>query len=120
MSHRIKQINEQLLMELAMLQREFAPLPEGLITFTSVRTSPDLRYAGIYISVLPEKYTGTALALLRKHNKDFREGLRERLNLKFIPRLVWKVDEKIRYSLEIDEVLKKIREEEEAEAEDQD
>lgn len=85
-------------------------MKEGLITLTSVHTSPDLRYAKIFISVLPENHTGTALALLRKQSKDYTKALKDKLDLKYIPRLNWAVDEKIRYSLEIDEVLRQIKE----------
>jgi ribosome-binding factor A len=113
MSYRVKQINEQLLSELAMLVRENVIMKEGLITLTSAHASPDLRYAKIFISVMPEKFTGTALSLLRKNNVLFRKELTERLSLKFIPKLVWAVDEKIRYSMAIDEVLRQIREEDE-------
>jgi ribosome-binding factor A len=112
MSHRIKQINEQLLSELAALVSELVIMPEGLITLTAVQTSPDLRYARIFISVLPENHSGTALAMLRKLNKEFNKALRNKLSIKNIPKLNWAIDEKIRYTLEIDEVLRKIREEE--------
>ncbi len=112
MSFRIKQVNEQLLSELAQLVRENVIFKEGLITVTRVNTSPNLRQARICISVLPENKTGSALTEIRKHNKSFNKLLKQKLNLKFIPRLIWHMDEKIKYMNEIDEVLLKIKEEE--------
>jgi ribosome-binding factor A len=111
MSHRVKQINEQLLAELAMLVSEHVEFKEGLITLTSVDTSPDLKQAKICISVLPEKLTGSALTEIRKHNSDFNKILKQRLHIKFIPKLRWNIDEKIKYMLEIDDVLRQIEEE---------
>ncbi len=112
MSYRIKQINEQLLSELAQLVAEHVVFKDGLITVTSVKTSPDLRQAKICISVLPEKQTGSALTEIRKYNKDFTKFLKQKLNLKFIPKLIWHMDEKIKYMNEIDEVLLQIKKEE--------
>lgn len=113
MSFRIKQVNEQLLSELAQLVVENIIFREGLITVTRVDTSSNLRQAKVYISVLPENKTGSALTEIRKYNKDFNKILKQKLNLKFIPRLIWHMDEKIKYMNEIDEVLMQIKKEEE-------
>ena len=111
MSFRIKQVNEQLLSELAQLVREQVVFKDGLVTVTRINTSPNLRQAKVYISVLPDNKTGSALAEIRKHNNDFLKYLKTRLSLKYIPKLIWKMDEKIKYMNEIDEVLMKIKEE---------
>jgi ribosome-binding factor A len=108
MSFRVKQINEMLLSELAMLVSENVIFKDGLITLTAVDTSPDLRQAKITISVLPESQTGSALKELRKHNSEFNKILKQRLRLKFVPKFFWNIDEKIMHMLEIDEVLKQI------------
>ena len=115
MSFRIKQINEQLLSELAQLVVENVVFKDGLITVTRVNTSPNLRQTKVCISVLPENKTGSALTEIRKHNKDFNKILKQKLNLKFIPRLIWHMDEKIKYMNEIDEVLMQIEKEKEEE-----
>lgn len=111
MSHRIKQINEQLLGELAMLVTENVIFREGLITLTAVDTSPNLSQSKVYISVLPEGKTGSALTELRKHSTQFNKSLKSRLNLKKIPRLIWQMDEKIKHMNDIDEVLRQIEDE---------
>ncbi len=108
MSFRIKQINEQLLSLLAQLVSEEVIFEKGLITLTAVVASPDLRQAKIYISVLPDSKTGSALKILRTYNADFNKILKQRLSLKHIPRLIWRMDEKIKYMNEIDDVLRQI------------
>lgn len=113
MSFRVKQINEQLLAETAAWVTENVVFKDGLITLTAANTSPDLRQSKIYISVLPDNRTGSALTELRKHSKSIRAILKQRLNLKYIPKLVWKMDEKIKYMNEIDDVLRQIQDERE-------
>ncbi|PLX26849.1 30S ribosome-binding factor RbfA [Candidatus Parcubacteria bacterium] len=111
MSFRIKQINEQLRNDLAMLISEVAPFKDGLITITNVKTSPDLKNAKIYISVIPENHTGSALKVLRKNIKLLTSELRQKVHMKYIPRLSFHMDEKIKYMNEIDDVLRKIEKE---------
>ena len=56
MPRRIEQLNEQLKNELANLIVKEAPLEDGLITVSYVACSPDLKYARVAVSVLPEKF----------------------------------------------------------------
>ncbi|MFH1583284.1 MAG: ribosome-binding factor A, partial [Candidatus Falkowbacteria bacterium] len=75
MPRRIEQLNEQLKEELANLIVKEVPLKNGLITVSYVNCSPDLKYAKIAVSVLPDKFAGTALAGLRKHSSSFSQSL---------------------------------------------
>lgn len=111
MSKKIGQINELLRAELARLIKERLELPEALITVTRVDSSPDLNHARVEISVLPEKYTGTALERLRKHSGEFAGILLKKTRLRQIPRLDWRVDNTEVKAAEIEDVLKKIAEE---------
>ena len=110
MSYRIKQINEQLISDLAMIVTEHVPFRDGLITITAVKTSPDLKNAKVFISVIPEKVTGTALKLLRKNIKLISQELKQKVHMKYVPRLSFHMDEKIKYMNEIDAVLRQIEE----------
>ena len=112
MPRRIEQLNEQLKEELANLIVRELPLKNGLITVSYVLCSPDLKYARIAVSVLPEKYAGTALAGLRKHSSSFNQSLRHKLKIRQIPRFNWVLDTTESKAAEIEEVLKKIKEEE--------
>ncbi|MDP2736639.1 MAG: 30S ribosome-binding factor RbfA [bacterium] len=111
MPRRIEQLNEQLKEELANLIIKEVPLENGLITVSYVICSPDLKYAKVAISVLPEKFAGTALAGLRKHNSTFSQNLRQKLKIRQIPRFHWVLDTTESKAAEIEDIIKQIKEE---------
>lgn len=112
MPRRIEQLNEQLKEELANLIIREVPLENGLITVSYAECSPDLKYAKVAVSVLPEKFAGTALASLRKHTSAFSQSLRRKLSIRQIPRFNWVLDTTESKAAEIEEVIKRIKEEE--------
>lgn len=103
---RIDQVNELLKHELASLINEQVGLDGGLITVSYVDTSPDLRHAKIGISVLPEKFFGTALHELQKHTSAFSKELLKRTRLRQIPHLHWEADATEAKAAEIEKLLK--------------
>ena len=105
MSHRIQQINELLKKELAVLVSREIPIENSLITITYVNTSPDLRYAKVGVSVLPDNTFGSALKKLRAHSKPFSQELKKKLNLKFIPKFSWVADDQEKHAAKIDELI---------------
>ena len=110
MSERMLKINEQLRKEIAMLISKEIPMENGLITIIHAKTSADIKNTTLLISVIPENLSGSALKLLRKQSSTFRHELKKRLNLKYIPKLNWKIDPNERYALEMDKVFKEARE----------
>jgi len=108
---RIEQLNDQLREELASLIVKEINLNNGLITVSYVLCSPDLKYARIAVSVLPEKYAGTALENLRRHASRFSQILRKKLKIRQIPKFNWTLDTTESKAAEIEEALKKIKEE---------
>jgi ribosome-binding factor A len=109
---RLEQVNELLRSELAKLIKEKIDLEDGLITISRIKCSSDLKQAKIYISVLPENLTGTALKKLNQHNTIFAKILKKKLNLKYIPRFRWLFDNTEYNASLIEATLEKIKEEE--------
>lgn len=105
---RVEKINSLLLQELAKLTAEKIDLPDCLITISYVECSPDLRWAKVGVSVLPEKYTGTALKKLRQNQKIITAALRKQLKLKYIPAFIWQFDKRESKAAEIEQVLEQI------------
>ncbi|MCU0679098.1 MAG: ribosome-binding factor A [Planctomycetes bacterium] len=105
---RVDQLNSLLAQELARLVEREIFLDNGLITITSVDCSADLKHAKVGFSVLPASLTGTALALLKKNSRLFRDQLKKKLTLKFIPRFFWEVDGRPQRASEIEETLKEL------------
>jgi len=112
MPRKIEQLNDQLREELANLIVKEINLENGLITVSYVDCSPDLKYAKIAVSVLPEKYAGTALKNLRRHASLFSNILRSRLKIRQIPKFNWTLDTTESKAAEIEEMIKQIKEEE--------
>jgi len=106
---RIDQVNELLKYELARLVEEHVNINGGLVTITFVDCSPDLKYAKIGISVLPEGLFGTALQELKKNNSFFSKHLRKKTRLRQVPHISWVIDDTEVKAAEIDEILKGIR-----------
>jgi len=102
------QINELLREELSLLMSRENPIPNGLVTITQVKCSPDLKNAAVLISVLPENVSGSALRKLRNMNSYFGANLKKKVRIKFIPKFHWKIDSQERYAASIDRVLDEI------------
>jgi ribosome-binding factor A len=83
-----------------------------LITINRVESSRDLKEAKIFVSVLPEKFSGTALKKLRSKSKVLSENLKSKSVINRNLRLIWLIDESLKKMIAIDETLDEIHEEE--------
>ncbi len=109
---RIERINELLRDELSVLVSKEINVDDCLVTISYVKCSPDLRHAKIGVRSLPEHKLGTVLRELRKHNMSFARTLNKRLKLKYMPHFRWVADVSGRNFDRIEEILRKIKEEE--------
>ena len=70
-SNRIGRINEEIQRELAALIRTVKdPRVHGLVSVTAVDTTPDLRYAKIYVSVLDKSDVKEGMEALKKERPE--------------------------------------------------
>lgn len=101
MSRRVDRINGLLREEISsLLMREIKdPRLNALLTITQVITSPDLRNAKVYLSVLGNHEDNVnALEGIRSAATFLRKQLRERLRLKYIPFLTFEIDDSLENS----------------------
>mgnify|MGYP003291827343 FL=1 len=79
-----------------------------LVSVTSVRVSPDLSIARVYISVFPSERGNEIVKNLNGNMKSIRFDLGNRLRhqLRIIPELKFFIDESLDYLERIDELLK--------------
>ena len=97
-SNRIGRINEEIQRELASLIPNVKdPRVSGLISVTAVDTTPDLRYAKIYISVLDKSDCAQVLKGLKSASGYLRRELGHALQLRYAPEIVWAEDDSIEY-----------------------
>ena len=96
---RIIRINEEIQKALAELLRNVKdPRVQGtMISVTRVETTPDLRYAKIYVSFLEEDRAADALKGLKSAGGYLRRELGNALKLRYTPELVWALDDSITY-----------------------
>jgi len=84
----------------------------GFVTITGVDTSPDLRSARVYYSVLGDEaqHRETEAALLRASPR-IRVVVGRQVRLKFLPELHFELDEAIERGRRMEEILRRLREE---------
>jgi ribosome-binding factor A len=89
----------------------------SLVTVTRVELSPDLRYAKIYVSFLgDEERKREGMRLLRKARRFLRTELAGKIDVRVVPDLSFVLDESSENYLRIEEVLKKLHEEDAGDA----
>ena len=95
-SNRIGRINEEIQRELSSLIRSVKdPRVTGMVSVTAVETTPDLRYAKIYISVLDKSDCTQVLKGLKSASGWLRRELGRALQLRYTPELVFERDDSI-------------------------
>ena len=78
-----------------------------VVTVPSVKMSPDLKLATIYVMPLGGKDVKDVIAALERHKKFIRGETAQRINLKFAPDLRFKPDRSFDYGAKIDALLDK-------------
>ena len=115
-SNRIGRINEEIQKELANLIRNLKDprVQDTLISITHVETTPDLRYAKVYVSFLQEDRAADALKGLKSAGGFLRRELGQKLNLRYTPELVWELDDSITYGAKMLKLINSLEVKEDA------
>lgn len=93
-SKRIKQVNTLIQEELGSIISKEIELPSGcLATISKVETSPDLKHAVIWLSILPLDFQKETVGILNKKKKNLQKILNTRLKTKNTPQIHFKIDE---------------------------
>jgi ribosome-binding factor A len=81
----------------------------GFVTVTGVKTSPDLRHARVYVSILgDESVRAESLAGLRSARGFLQGRVAAELTLKHTPAIVFEFDESVDRGMRITEILNDI------------
>ena len=106
-SNRIGRINEEIQKELSSLIRNLKDprVQDTMISITHVETTPDLRYAKVYVSFLQEEKAKEALKGLKSAGGWLRRQLGSALQLRYTPELVWALDDSITYGAKMLELI---------------
>lgn len=97
-SNRIGRINEEIQRELSSLIRTVKDprvADAGMVSVTAVETTPDLKYAKIYVSALDKSASAQVLKGLKSASGYLRRELGQALNLRNTPELTFVRDDSI-------------------------
>ena len=96
-------------MELSSLIRTVKdPRVHGLVSITAVDTTPDLRYAKIFVSVLDKSDVKEVVKGLRSAGGYLRRELGRSLQLRYTPELTFVADDSIAEGAHILELIEKL------------
>ena len=105
-SNRIGRINEEIQRELSALIRTVKdPRVKGLISITAVDTTPDLKYAKVYVSVLDKGDVHEGVKGLKSAAGYLRRELGRGLQLRYTPELTFTPDDSIAEGARILEII---------------
>ncbi len=109
-SNRMYKVDEELKKEISnIISLELKnPHLTGLISVTGVKTTPDLRFAKVFVSMINEKNKKENLKILKQSSGYIRSEVARRINLRTTPELIFEFDESLEYGSRIDEILKDI------------
>ena len=83
----------------------------GMISISSVRITPDLFEARVYLSFFQVKDNEAVLAKIKDRYREIRRelGIRVRHQLRSIPELTFYIDDTLDYVFKMEELLKKVK-----------
>ena len=80
-------------------------LAAHVVTVPSVKMSPDLKLATIYVMPLGGKDVKPVVEALEKHRKFLRGEIGHKINMKFAPEIRFRIDESFENAAKIDALL---------------
>jgi len=109
--NRMNRIDEQIKEEVSKIisQEIHDPNFTGMVSVTKVKTTPDLRYSRVFVSMIGCKSQKENLTILKKSSGYIRTLIAKRINLRTTPELVFEFDESIEYGSRIDKILKDMK-----------
>ncbi|MBI2955506.1 MAG: 30S ribosome-binding factor RbfA [Chloroflexi bacterium] len=116
-SRRIERVNDLIRAEISeLITKEIKdPRLRGMISVTEVDTTPDLRHAKVYVSILgSEEERATGIKTLKHAAGFFRKELGERLTMRRTPELSFLLDTSIEHGDRIMRLLRDIQKEEDS------
>lgn len=113
--NRIDRISEEVRRELDKLLREDMRDPRlaGTFSITRAEVTRDLRYCKVRVSVLEPEKRKDVMAALKSAAGFIRRELGRRVELRYVPELLFEMDTNIEYAAHISEILRREEEKDE-------
>lgn len=110
-TNRIPRVNSLIQQKLGEVLREVLEGENGLVTVTKVETSKDLRHTKVWISIFGGD-DNKILKILGDNIYQIQGKLNSAMSTKLFPRLTFHLDTSPRYVEHIDDMIRKIHQEE--------
>lgn len=113
MNRRMEKINELIQQELSkIIHEEMIDTSQNyLVTVQEIQTAEDLKTARVWVSIFSQKISEIkkrqVIKKLQSRAYQFQNSLNQRINLRFIPKLTFKLDDSGEILQKIDEAIKK-------------
>ncbi|HSR16637.1 MAG TPA: 30S ribosome-binding factor RbfA [Ignavibacteriaceae bacterium] len=112
MSYRIDKMENLIREEISLiLLQKMQDHSFGLLTVTSVKVSPDIKIAKIYISVFEKDKREQVLEKIKASSGFIRSELASRIRIKFVPELKFFIDDTLDYVEKIEGLIRRIHKE---------
>ncbi|MBQ2678705.1 MAG: 30S ribosome-binding factor RbfA [Firmicutes bacterium] len=119
---RMVRINDEIQREIAEIIRTEIKDPRmaPMVSVVKVETTQDLKFCKVYISVLgTEEETNNTMEALKSGEGFIRKLVAERVNLRLTPKLIFKHDDSLEYSIRMSKLIDEISAKEEHKDEEQ-
>ena len=113
MGIRSEKVQGQLKREISRILQEDLKDPRvGFVTVTRIDLTGDLRYARVYFSILGDETKKiSSLKGIQNAAGFIRRLIGERLNLKYVPELSFKLDKSVEYSIDLEKTFERLHHE---------
>jgi ribosome-binding factor A len=108
MKNRIERINKLIREKIAEILLKEIFIENVLITVQSADTTKDLKYTKIKVSAMPFDKSKEVLRILNKQLSNIQKILNSSIKIKFVPKIIFKIDESEETADRIDKILRKI------------
>ena len=110
-SVKLERINSAIKRELSyVIANEVKDRSIDFVTVTAVRTTNDLSYCKVYVTVFKDELREDALKALKNAEGFIRKALASRVDIRHIPELEFVYDESLEYGKRIEDKIKEIHE----------
>lgn len=121
MKIKMERVNSELARQITKIIAEDVKDPRlhnAIIGVTKLYTTPDLKYAKVYLSIYAssEEERQEAYYTVCRSKSFIRNMLKDSVQIRLLPELNFIIDDSVDYSIKIDEILNKIKKQDEQRA----
>lgn len=110
MDHRVEKVESLMHQVLgAIIQREFAPPEDALVSLTKVSVSGNLQEAKVYVSVIPDINADTVLRQLSRGIRFFQSAVNKKLKMRPVPKIIFVPDRQSRQAQNVETILEQLK-----------